>query len=186
MKHTNTFGNVVKKLLAFVLVLAIAVTFSQPLNAEAKAKVNKVKLAKQGLAVDTEIIKNVAKPLKKGKNNVTVYSHVGTTYQGYAMFVAPETKTYTFKFGNVKGKRSAGLILGNVTGYYIKGQTAYDAKIGPKKNMNDAQIGSKSVSVYKKTFTSKIALEEGQTIYLFYNLSSHAKVKSIKTDVTIK
>ena len=186
MKLTNTMGKALRKVLAFALVLVIAVAFSQPLSAEAKAKVNKVKLAKQGFTIDLDLMQNVAKPLKKGKSNVTVFYHAGTVYQGYAKFVAPKTKTYTFKFSNLKGQKSAGLILGDVAGRYINGQTITDAKLGPVKNMNNAQLGSRPVSVYQKTYTSKVRLEEGQTIYFYFNFSSHAKGKKISMDVSIK
>ncbi len=189
MKNTNTNGKIFRKVLAFVLAVAITVTFVQPLSAQAKAKVNKVKLAKQGFTIDTEVIKNVAKPLKKGKNNLTIYHQAGRNYEGYVKFVAPASKTYTFEFSNLKGKKSVGLILGAVMGDYIKGQTFITAKIGPKQNMYSVHIGSRTVSTYKKSYKSKIKLNKGDTIYLYNQFITHNKVnnaKSLTLDVKIK
>ncbi|MCR5656659.1 MAG: hypothetical protein K6G06_04275 [Butyrivibrio sp.] len=191
MKHTNTLGDVIKKVLAFVLVLAIAVTFSQPLSVEAKkkAKANKVTLAKQGLSTDIEVIKSVSKELKAGKNAVTVKRLGGgmfSTYEGYAKFVAPAAKTYTLKFSNLKAKGRTKSVLGDVSGYTIKGQTIKSLKLGPVKNMYNAQLGTKNVSNYKKTFTSKVTLEEGETLYLLYSFSGQSKNKSVSLETTIK
>ncbi len=182
----NTRGKVLRRVLAFVMAFAIAVSFSQSLNVEAKAKVNKVVLSKQAFSLDAKTIQDVAKPLTKGKNNVTIWNHVGTVYQGYAKFEAPKTKTYTFEFSNLKAKKSAGKVLGDVAGKRINGKTVKDIKLGPKKNMYNAQVGSVNCSVYKKNFKSKVKLTKGQTIYLYYNFTTHSKVNKITMDVEIK
>lgn len=189
MKSRHSMGNVFRKVLSFALALAITVSFSQPLSAEAKAKVNKVILDKQGFTIENDVIKNVAKPLKNGKNNVVIWYRVGTVYDGYSKFTAPKTKTYTFEFSNLKGDKKAGRILGDVSGYYPSGQIMRDAKIGPKKNMYHVQLGSSNLSVYKKTFTSKVTLKKGQTIYFYNKFMTHYKDKSVENislDVKIK
>lgn len=187
MKNTNKFGELFRKVLSVVLILAVVISFSQPLNAEAKAKVNKVKLDKLGFTLDNELIQNTAKPLKKGKNKVTVWFHTGTVYQGYSKFVAPKTKTYKIKLSGLKGKKNAGLVLGHVGGSFIDGKTMTSVKIYNKNDRDGLTVGSKDVgSSFRKECTGSIKLEEGQALYLFYHFSSSKKGKNVSVDVTIK
>ncbi|MCR5657523.1 MAG: hypothetical protein K6G06_08675 [Butyrivibrio sp.] len=187
MKNKSFFGEVLKKALAFLMVLSIAVSFLQPLNAQAKAKVNKVKLANVGRLVGYDEQFNASKPLKKGKNKVIVCTKNGTVFQGYAKFVAPATKTYTMKFGNLAAKNGKkNYVYGGLAGSFVKGNPDPDALKYYGGCGTIIDLGSKPNSRYKKSVTATFELLQGQPVYFYFIFNSRSKTKNVSLDVKIK
>ncbi|MBE5844506.1 MAG: hypothetical protein E7302_10145 [Butyrivibrio sp.] len=184
MKKGNTIINALKKTLALVLVAALAFTLAQPLTAQAKAK--KVTLDKQGFTTDLEKIQSCAKEVKKG-NTVIVLKHPqNKTYEGYAKFTAPATKTYTITYSNLKPERKKGYCNGHITGYFISGQTITDAKLIKSGYEHSIHLANEKFMGAVTSKTVKVKLEKGQTLYLLHSFLNNKKPKSVTVDLKIK
>lgn len=90
---TATFSS--SKALCVMMAIVVALAFMpQPAMAASKS------VSKQAFSTKTEVVHKKAATVKKGTTKLTFKKGMG-----YIKFKAPKTKTYSFKFSNVKSKK---------------------------------------------------------------------------------
>lgn len=156
------------RLAALFMVLALVMTFAAtPAYAAAKKTVKKA-----DFTTKTATIKKKATRVKKGTTKLTIKKG-----EGYLKFTAPSTKTYSFKFSNVKCSYGASAFV------EVQTQDSYDpsysflTKVKTKGGKSDTlwlSIGGytsgSGVNKRLASRTGKIKLKKGQDIYFyFYN-----------------
>ena len=178
MKKGNSHLGNLRKVLALALAFALTFTFVNPLTAEAKNK--RIELESTDQYDNLAEVDAIAKTVKKGSYTFVMKEKDGDC-QGFAKFVAPKTKTYTF---TVSKANSLGYVAGKMKDKRVDNYLNYvDFKTkGPKKSELD--VCDSNFDNYLKKRTGKIKLKKGQVLYLEFSFSG--SVKKAKVNVTIK
>lgn len=136
---------------------------------------------KSSLTHSTKEIEKTATTVKKGKTNLKFKKG-----KGYIKFKAPSTKTYSFKFSNVKDKTTE--ISMAAVGVQIKDpktpKYSPRVEVSTKGGKSDKLFLAVDKYVYKegKTIehflasrTAKIKLKKGQVLYFYFLTSSECQ-----------
>ncbi len=176
-KATKLFAAV----LAILMVLAVT-----PATAFAATRKVTVKASKWTLSAST--IEKKAAVVKKGTSRLTCPKG-----DGWIMFTAPASKTYTFTFSNFKSVKQPSVLC---TFGVMQRRSSYPSKVsyrmvktqGGKSDFlrvnvdnNDWSSIEKKVNRYLNKRSAKIFLKRGQKIYFYCNSSN-----KIKGTLTIK
>lgn len=172
----------IKKVLSFLLVLAVVVSVASPVKVEAATR--KATAASKATKATT---------VKTGTTIVTVKS----SKDGYTKFKAPKAGTYVITISDVKGKSSNNIINGGISlnemseygliGYpKLKtegGKTDY-FKVASKKSAKYSTSGKK-VDRYLSKRTITVKLKKGQVVYM-WNYFANFDTKNTTYKLNIK
>lgn len=191
METRKKLFGVMKKVACLALVFVMAVTFVNPMTAQAKTK--KLNLTPSGLTWRTDLLEGLASAVTTGKYNVNVKMSEDKLHcRGYIKFVAPATKTYSFTVSNAKGGKHG--VIGNIDLYTATG-TSLD-RINVKTSGGETNAiwfahkyirgkGTTKANACLPKRTGKVALQQGQVVYLEVEILPIAK-KVKKASCTIK
>ncbi len=188
MKNKTNFKNVLKRTLCLALMLTIAISFSKPINVEAKTKTVTVK--KLDFTTKASKANKKAIAIKKGSYNVVMNKKNSYSwYRGYLKFTAPQTRTYTITASGLKasdGQFINGHVSPLVYSKYGRDSLTYPSiktKGGKKTGLH---IGSKNSGDALYSRTGKIKLQQGQVCFLYMSLLGSSSSKSCSFSLVIK
>ncbi|MBP3873592.1 MAG: hypothetical protein J6E32_07725 [Lachnospiraceae bacterium] len=166
---------IVRKL---IIMAAIAVTLAGLSAVSASAKT--VKLKGAAFTTSTAAADIVATPVGTGTMTVKVPKKTS----GYLRFTAPATKAYSFTVSNIKAGRFCCGYFYVMTMYgtnnsYIgqekiatQGGEATGLFVSTKKSK-----GGSAATRYRKSRTGTIALQAGQTVYIYFSMTRKCTLK---------
>lgn len=191
MRTKEKFFGAVKKAACLALAFAMAVTFVNPMTAEAKAK--KVKLGNSKFLTTASTAAGAGfKSIGKGTTTLT-FKFKKSSYEGYVKFTAPQTKNYKITIDKAKCS----------SGNYFCGAVCFQ-KVDPKYDSLDFvdvntshsdkiwfnYANKKSSGKYKNVYVTKrkgsVYLEAGQTYYIYTHGNGGYRSKSGSFNITIK
>lgn len=160
-----------RMLLGMMILVMVMLCGPSPVSAAKKTLVN------QGWTQKLKQANKKARSVKCGTYTIKLPSKG----RGYLKFRAPKTKTYTFTISKLKakkkGKRSNGYFY-VMTKYGVSGtKIGQDMLKTQGGTTNTLWLGTKRRQIGKKynwelkTRYGKIALEAGETVYLYFNFS---------------
>ena len=164
---------IVRKL-SLVMAVAMILACMSPIAAQAKKKAKGITLSGSGFSTSTAVAESTAIPVGLGAMTVNAPKN-GT---GFLKFTAPATRAYSFNFSKYKAKKYA---CGHF--YIMKAYGRNNQYIGMEKVVTEGGASSalyvatkKSkfgdmATRYLKSRTGTIALQQGQTVYLYFSLT---------------
>ena len=169
---------IVRKL---IIMAAIAVTLAGLSAVSASAKT--VKLKGASFTTTAAVADAVATPVGKGTMTVKVPKKTS----GYLRFTAPATKAYSFTVSNIRAGRYCCGYFYVMTMYgkdnsYIgqekvatQGGEATGLFVATKKSKKSKYVSA--ATRYLKSRTGTIALQAGQTVYIYFSMTRKCTLK---------
>lgn len=182
MRTEKKFRGILKSVLSFVLVFAIAFAFVNPMTVSAKTKNISVKY--RDYTSNRDAAAKKATTVKTGTYNVALAGKNGW-HRGYVKFTAPKSKTYAFTLSNVSsdsGKFTNGYVnIMKFNGRYIssskvstQGGKTYTLWVA-NKNQGSGTSGCRT------SRTGKVHINQGETVYLYLSLLEPSSKKAYLT-----
>ncbi len=173
------------KMMSLLMVLAISLTFLNPLNAEAKTKTIKMKKSDTYLSY-VEDLEKASTNIKSGTYNIVQQKSNGI-FHGYLKFVAPKSKTYTITLSNLKCKGNEPVNCGVMLYTPLNDGSDSVKSIIPKTKGGIMNFSSKNRGgSYVKTRKGTFKLAKGQVLYIEYNTIVKTKGKKLTSKLKIK
>ncbi len=182
MRTEKKFRGILKTVLSFVLVFAIAFAFVNPMTVSAKTKNIKVKYRDFTTSVGTAAKK--ATTVKTGNYRVAIDGKKGW-HRGYVRFTAPKSKTYSFTFSEISSDS------GQYTNGYayimrIKNNHISSSRVSTQGGKNSTlwfsnEDHGKGVTAWRTSRTGKTHINQGETVYLYLSLLESSSKKAYLT-----